>query len=258
MIWSFSIVGRFQGLRTMQLIAPSMWYVVLMLQAYCAFPVLRALLARLGPVRFLLVTIAVTWVGRWLVFHYVPLPSFDPAATVIYFLPFRLAPLVLGMVASRWAAALRVVPRRGVSLGLAGPAMLLVLAAVWSSRDVNTPGTSLGVIGPIATFLPALPGLWILAGAASTVSGLRRILAWAGRHSISILVVQDPLRFVVGTAVALGWKLGGWTYWLAPAYLASTLLLAWVWSPVPGWVTSRMWPLAPAVRHPVALDDAGG
>jgi len=257
MIWSFSIVGRFQGLRTMQLIAPSMWYVVLVLQAYCVFPALRALLARLGPVWFFLGIIGVTCLGRWLVFRYDPFPSFGPNAAVMYLLPFRLAPLAVGMVAARWATSLRVMPGRGVSLGLAGPAILLVLAMVWASDEVNAPETILGVVGPVATLIPALPGFWIMAAAGSAVPGLRRVLAWAGRHSISILIAQDALRFVVGTAMTLGGKLGGITWWLVPPYLAASLLVAWVWSPLPTWVTDRVWPLAAASPHPAGGDDAG-
>jgi peptidoglycan/LPS O-acetylase OafA/YrhL len=254
---SFSIVGRFQNQRTIQVVAPSMWYVVLVLQAYCMFPMLRAFLARLGSVRFFLVMIAITCFGRWLVFRYAFFPSFDPNATVIYFIPFRLLPLAAGMVASGWAVAFRVMPRRSVALGLAAPAMAVVLAALWASGDVNAPGTVLGVIGPIALLLPALPGLWILAAAASAVPSLRRVLVWTGRHSISILVVQDPLRFAVGTVLALGLKLAAWTWWLAPAYLTASLLLAWAWSPVPAWITERVWPLAPAGPRPAGRDNIG-
>jgi fucose 4-O-acetylase-like acetyltransferase len=160
------------------------------------------------------------------------------------------------MVAARWAAALRVVPRRSVSLGLAGPALCLVLATMWASDDVNSPGTILGVIGPIVTLVPALPGLWILAAAASAVPRLRQVLVWAGQHSISILIAQDALRFVVGTAMRLGVKAGWMTWWLALPYLAASLLLARVWSPVPRWVTDRVWPTAPTGPTPAAGDVA--
>jgi hypothetical protein len=218
------------------------------------YELLRALLVRLGPVWFVLLTFGVTWLGRWLVFRYDPFPSFGPNATVIYLLPFRLAPLAAGMVAARWVTALRVVPTRSVSLGLIGPAMLLLLATVWASDDVNSPGTILGVVGPIATLVPALPGLWMLTAAASTVPGLARILVWAGRHSISILVAQDALRFVVGTVMRLGLKAGWMTWWLALPYLAASLLLAKVWSPLPVWVTERVWPAAAAGPAPATRD----
>lgn len=239
---SLSVVGRFEDTRSMQVISPSMWYILLALQAYCLFPALRRTLARIGPFWFVLLMCAVTWIGRWLVFRYDPLPSFDPNSTVIHLLPFRLAALAAGMVAARWAAALRVVPRRSVSFGLAGPALLLVLAATWASDDLNKPGTVLGVIGPIAILIPSLPAMWILATAASVVPGLGRILIWSGRHSISILVAQDALRFVVGTAMTLGVAAGWMTWWITLPYLAATLVLAKVWAPLPAWFTKRFWP----------------
>jgi peptidoglycan/LPS O-acetylase OafA/YrhL len=241
LVRSLSLVGRFQSPRTMQVIAPSMWYVVLVLQAYCVFPALRAFLSRAGPIQFFLAIVALTWLGRWLVFRHAPFASFDPNATVLYFIPFRLAPLAAGMVASRWAAGLRAVPTRGQALALVGPSLALVLAAVWASSEVNTPGTALGAIGPVATLLPALPGFWMASAAAGTVPGLRRVLTWAGRHSISILAVQDPLRFMVGTAVTLHGTLTLWTWWLTPAYLAASLFFAWVWAPWPAWVGARLW-----------------
>jgi peptidoglycan/LPS O-acetylase OafA/YrhL len=257
-IRSFSIVGRFESPRTMQVVAPSMWYVVLVLQAYCVFPLLRALLSRLGPVRFFLAALAFTWLGRWLEFRYSFVPGFDPNAAVIYFLPFRLLPLALGMVASRWAPALRATPRRAVALALAGPAIVVVLAAVWASDYSNSPRALIGVVGPTAPLVLALPGLWAIAAAASALPALRRLLTWTGRHSIAILVVQDPLRFAVGTALALGIRLGESTWWIAPGYIAASLLLAWAWSPVPTWVSNRLWPPASAVLRPAAGDDAGG
>lgn len=239
-IRSLSIFGRFEDGRTMQVIAPSMWYVLLVLQAYCVFPALRALLARLGTFRFLTATFAITWLVRGLAFGYPPAMSVDGQSLAVGLLPLRLAPFAAGMAAARWAEGLRTEPTRRVSLGLAGPAVLLILATVWACRAANVPHTFLGVIGPIAVLVPALPGLWVLTAAISAVPALRRILTWSGRHSITILVVQDPLRFVVGTAMSLGGKLGGRFWWIAPAYLGTTLVLAWFWSPVPAWIARRV------------------
>ena len=61
---SASIVGRLESPRTMQVVAPSMWYLVLIAQLYLLFPWMRALLDRTGPLRFVALCMAITWTAR--------------------------------------------------------------------------------------------------------------------------------------------------------------------------------------------------
>ncbi|MEI6668269.1 MAG: acyltransferase [Acidobacteriota bacterium] len=243
---SLSVIGRFESQRTMQVVAPSMWYIVLVLQVYCVFPLLRRWLERAGPWRFAAGALVVTWCGRWLVFTYPPLSTFDPNATVIHFLPFRLAPLALGMMLATWMPQRRDSRRDGRRLGLLVPAAVVLLAAQWLSVGANAPGTLPGVIGPIVALVVALPGLWMATVAATSLPRVRRSLAWAGRHSMAVLVVQDSLRFAVGTAIVLGGSLHRYTWLLAVPYLLACLALARVWTPLPARLAARFWPPSPA------------
>jgi hypothetical protein len=48
------------------------------------------------------------------------------------------------------------------------------------------------------------------------------------------------------------------TWWLALPYLAATVIVARMWSPLPVWVVDRVWPLAPAGQRPAAGDEIRG
>jgi len=239
---SLLVVGRFESARMMQVIAPSLWYVALVMQAYVLFLSMRWLLERIGRAPFFLVCLAAMLCGRALVFRFNLLPTFDANATVIYFVPFRLAPLALGMVAAGWVARLRSGPGRRAALALLVPAVCLLLGAIWGSGGANRPGTLAGVIGPILPLSFALPAIWVIAAASLTVPGLGRLLLWAGRHSLSILVVQDVLRFTVGTLVAFGLGLGPYVWPLIPAYVGASLLLARAWDALQRRIADRFWP----------------
>jgi peptidoglycan/LPS O-acetylase OafA/YrhL len=69
---SLSIGGRLETPRTMQVVAPSMWYLMLIAQFYVVFPVLRWLLHRTGPAAFLAVCFAIAVGTRALAFTYAP------------------------------------------------------------------------------------------------------------------------------------------------------------------------------------------
>ena len=239
---SLVILGRFESARTMLVVAPSLWYVVLVMQAYVLFVPLRWLLEKTGRAFFFLVCLIATWGGRALVFEFNPLPAFGPNATVIDFLPFHLAPVALGMVMARsiprWAER----PGRGAALALLAPALLLLLGAIWMSRDANNPGALAGVIGPILPVSIALPALWVSVRAGLAVPGLNRMLAWAGQHSLSILVVQDLLRFTIGTMLTGGIALRAVVWPLMPVYVAASLLFVRAWDPLARRVADRCWP----------------
>ena len=190
----------------------------------------------------MLIALAVTWCARALVFRFDPLPGFGPYAAVIDLVPFHLAPLAAGMVAAAWTPRLKGLPTRGTALALIVPAALLLLSAVWGSRDANRPGTLAGILGPIVPLSLGLPAIWVIATTACASPGLGRLLAWAGRHSLSVLVVQDALRLTVGTLLALGIGLGRYVWPLIPVYLAASLLLARAWDPLQRWIAESLWP----------------
>ncbi len=261
---SLSVVGRLEDPRTMQVVAPSLWYLMLVAQLYLVFPWLRRMLDRLGPVWFLIVCGGATVVGRALVFEHPPLEAFDANATVICFLPFRLISPALGMVAASWLGRVAEPPRPLVTAVALVPALVAVVAATWLGIGMNRPGTLAGVLGPVLPLALALPGLWLLALATLHVPHVAGWLTWSGRRSLSLLVVQDFLRLGVGTALVFGARLPGVAWWVAaPVYLGVALLLARWWEPLQGATAARLWPESPRVRferqpsaRPEARDEA--
>ncbi len=239
---SLSVVGRFQETRTFQVVAPSMWYVMLLLQAYGVFPALRALRARTSAPAFLTGVLAFTALARWLVFRFDPLASFGPNPTVLYFIPFRLAPVALGMVSAGALARLPRAPATAPTYAGAVIAIAWVVVSFALATHANAPGTIAGVVGPVAPLALGIPAWLWLAVAVQLTPGLGRALAWAGRHSLSILLAQDALRLVVGTALRFDVPLERAFWPLSIPYLAASMLLARVWDPVAARFRDRIWP----------------
>jgi len=239
---SASVAGRFQDARSMQVVAPSLWYVMLLGQLYLAIPLLRIAQRRLGPWRFLALAAVITWAGRLAVLHYVTVPGFDSLQTVTCFLPFRLLPPAAGMVAALAKDRLFRSPGGAWLWLLSPPAAGCLLAAAWISLDLNAPGTWVTLLGGTLPLAVALPALWSLALASAGVRPLRDVLTWAGQHSLSLLVVQDFLRLGTGTLLSARGELSDLTWPLAPAYLALALLLTRAWHPFPRAAADRLWP----------------
>lgn len=239
---SLSVLGRFEDVRTFQVVAPSMWYVMLLLQAYVVFPGLRRLHGALGGPRFLVLVVAFTWAARAWAFRFDPLPSFGPNPTVLYWIPFRLAPVALGMVMSGWMSRLPLAGDAVRSHALAVFATAWLVVSFWLASDANRPGTLAGVIGPVAPLALGLPALWWIADAVRRVPALGAVTGWAGRHSLSILVMQDALRLAIGTWVVLVGELGRWFWPLLVPYLALAVALARLWDPLVVRIRERLWP----------------
>ncbi len=239
---SLSLVGRFQDLRAFQVVAPSMWYVMLLLQAYLVFPWLRAFRDRVGNVAFLAAVLAFTWALRAGVFAHDWLPAFGPNGSVLYLIPFRLAPLALGMAASTIVPRAHLEPRRWVAYAGTILAVGWVLVTFWLSADVNAPGTRAGVMGPVTPLALGVPAFWWIAMAARITPGVGPLLGWAGRHSLSILVTQDALRLCTGTWMSLAGGLEVWFWPLLVLFLAASFAWARAWDPLVERVRDRLWP----------------
>lgn len=246
LVRSMSILGRFQDARTIQVVAPSMWYIALVLQLYVIFPFLRAALKRVGPWWFLAGCATVMWAGRAIVLRHPPFAGFDGPATAVCFLPFRLLSPALGMVVARWRWLLDPIPRRALAFAGVIPALALIVVAGWVAIGVNDPGTVRGLFGSTPSLLVVLPGVWILASAILHVDRLSTIFTWIGRRSLSVLVVQDFLRISIGTLLSLGLHLERWTWWLILPYVGVAVLLVRWWEPFQVAVTNRLWASAPA------------
>lgn len=244
---SVSVLGRFQDVRTFQVVAPSMWYVMLLLQTYAILPGLRRLREALGARAFLVTVVVFTWAARAAVYRFDPLPSFGPNPTVLYWIPFRLAPVALGMVAGGLLPRLPLARSSPGIFALAGLATAWLVVTFWLAADANRPGTVAGVIGPVAPLALAIPALWWLAAAVRRVPALGAATVWAGQHSLSILVMQDALRLAVGSWTVLVSDLDRWFWPMLAPYVALSLVLARSWDPLVSRLRERWWPARAAL-----------
>ena len=78
----------------------------------------------------------------------------------------------------------------------------------------------------------------------------KSLVTGIGRHSLSVLVVQDFLRLITGTAIALWGRLDALTWYLLPLYLVTAVALTPLWGPIPeraaalvGWNRQRRAPV---------------
>ena len=227
---SLSVVGRLQDTRTMQVVAPSLWYVLLAMQLYLVFPLLRWLMNRLGRWLFLGICLATMCLARQYVLNGGWLwPGFGASGTLIYFLPFRLLGPALGMVAATWVRPAGLQPSRSLSVALFGPAVALVLWTTWYGADSARDG----IFGTALPLVLGLPALWTIASGLLHVPSGAAIITWIGRHSLSVLVVQDLLRLITGTTIALWGRLDALTWYLLPFYLVAVVALTPLWHAVP-------------------------
>ena len=244
---SLSVVGRMATPEAMQVMAPSMWYVLLVMQLYLLFPLLRSLLARIGPWIFLAGCTAVMYGLRGYVIDGHPLPGFDIRSTLLYCIPLRLVAPALGMVTAIYVHRLpRPSPR--VAALLAIPGLAAVLWSIWHGTAVTHPSPW----GATVPLLIGVPALWSLAAGVSHLVRTTAVLTWIGARSLSLLVVQDFLRLATGTGISLWGRPDDITWYVMPLYLAVAVALTPLWHRVPESVASRMFrrPSEPAARGP--------
>jgi peptidoglycan/LPS O-acetylase OafA/YrhL len=225
-----------------------MWYVLLVMQLYLLFPILKWLLARVGPWIFLALCVAVMYALRSYVIAGSTLPGYDISSTLLYCVPLRLVAPALGMVAGVYVHRLAMRPSRGVAALLAGPALLVVIWSIWYGTPVAAPSAW----GATVPLLAGVPALWILAASVSHLARTAAVLTWIGARSMSLLVVQDFLRLVTGTGIALLGRPDAVTWYVMPVYLAAAVALTPLWHRVPEGVVSRIFrpPAAPAAAAP--------
>jgi len=247
LVRSLSVVGRLHDTRAMQVVAPSLWYVLLAMQLYLVFPLLRWLMERLGRWTFLGLCLAIMCIARHWVLNGWALRGFGISGTLIYFLPFRLVGPALGMVGATWLRQRRTLqPTRMASVVLAGPAIAVVLGTLWYGAD----SARHGILGATIPLVIGLPALWTISSGLLHVPRGATLVTWIGRHSLSVLVVQDFLRLITGTAIALWGRLDALTWYLLPLYLVTAVALTPLWGPIPeraaalvGWNRQRRAPV---------------
>jgi peptidoglycan/LPS O-acetylase OafA/YrhL len=222
-----------------------LWYLLLVLQVYLLFPLLRTMQARLGTWGLLILSMVVTAAARGLALWDGGLPNFDSGQQLVYFLPCRLTAPVLGMVVARWISRVPHLPR--VALALGAPVALVVMVV---ATRISAPWTgafaSADLLRPTLAMMVALPAIWILGAAAYEVPGLRQLLLWTGRTTFSVLVAQDLLRLVTGTLVSLGVPLAAHIVPAAVLYVGAAIGITAVWDPLQRRAAELLWRREPA------------
>lgn len=238
-----TVIGRFMEPATVQVVSPSLWYIALLVQFYLVYVPMRWLMERLGTPVFLVLCAAIMVALRLAAIGGMWVGPFDPAAALGGILPFRLLSPALGMALAPWFR------RNGERLQhLLSPTpmlvvgLLLLLSAGWIGSMLIPPAHLFMIAGPSVAVLPAVAGLWVVAAWGLARPPTQRFLKWTGQMSLGLLVMQDVLRFAVGTAQSLGVPLHEWMWPLLPVYVAVALLLTRLWTPVVTRVTDTWWP----------------
>ena len=102
-----------------------------------------------------------------------------------------------------------------------------------------------------------LPALWTLTATVVRLPVVARALTWIGERSLSLLVAQDFVRFVVGTLLVRAIRVQSWFWMALPVYLVVTLLVTRAWHPVPEWCWRRLHADLQRVAREAALPDRG-
>jgi peptidoglycan/LPS O-acetylase OafA/YrhL len=253
---SLTVVGRLENGRTMQVVSPSLWYIVLIGQLYVVFPWLRALLDRFGAWKTLAASTVFMLICRYLALRHPGLPDFDPGQALAYALPCRLAAPVAGMIAARWVSRAAAWPSLspGALATALVPASALVVAGIWLAGVMSSGPTFGFLAGPTLSMLVGLPGLLLVAACMLEVPGLGRLLRWTGQRSFSLLVAQDLLRFVTGTLLATGVPMAGLTPYAMPVYIALALGVTAVWDPLQARFGLFLWPQSTELPDEITAD----
>jgi len=201
-LWGFSVIGWVFRERAATTTVASMWFVVLLLQYYLLFPLLLALLRKIGPWRFLAFGIAVTLVARGILIfvgaEWMELVYRD--RTMSAFAPFRLGEFTAGMT----IGYLLVHHREQVREWVISPvdifgwivigALLQMFGAVHGQKAdalviVGDPAIQLGMVCYTLPILFKLPGRL-------EASVVARALVFTGIVSFPALFVNDDIRYI--------------------------------------------------------------
>lgn len=227
-----SVVARLFDSRWLFVPSPSLWFVIVFVQFYLAFPLLFPALRRLGAWPFLALTLVITLVAK------APITLSDRGYGLLFnwwidsvYLPMNLFTFGLGMS----LAWLYVYDRDALRRYTSKPLDWALL--IYGGLMVHTGGALLqgraGIVGVLSAPMVVL-GLtivvlpWIAnADEARADSALRARLAAIGVMSYSLLIASDPFRFVLGTMYGLDAPTWAWAI-LWAVYLPLLLGLALV------------------------------
>lgn len=208
-----------------------LWFVVLIVQYYLLFPLLRPLLDRIGPLPFLAGALTIELATRAvLIALYGGLLNATALHVVTTWAPARFSEFAIGMAAG-YVIVHRPQLLRGYMTAPADVAGIVVLGLVamiagttveWDSEYLSIVNGPLAIVGLSAIALVLIvktPGLL-------EANPLGRLLAWVGVLSYAMLIVNEPMR-LVQSAVRGNVSHDWWWAFLVVVYVPIGALLAW-------------------------------
>lgn len=208
-----------------------LWFVVLILQYYLLFPVLRPLLDRVGPWWFSLAGLTVTVVAKSVLLYNVGALIWQPAEHMAQSTSvFRVFEFTLGMSLGWLFAHRRALLEEyaGAPFDIAGVLFIgLLLHTGGSLIDdrygyFNALADSMIVLGLTLMVLPLI----VKAPGRLEATAPLRLLAWTGPISYAVLIASEPLRLITGLLRGEAAAGPGWWAFLA-LYVPVSLALAW-------------------------------
>lgn len=210
--------------------SPSLWFVLLFVQFYLAFPLLYRVLERIGAWPFVLGALVVTLLAKW------PIVLSERGYGLLFhwwidnnYLPFNLFTFALGMGLA-WAYVHHRATMQSYTSGWFNAGLLIYAGLIVHTIGSLAQGRS-GANGIVASPMIVL-GLtmivlpWLMnAPEGEPRHAAVAALAWLGTFSYPILIASDPLRFLIGTLHSLDAPVAVWAaFWVL--YLPALLLLA--------------------------------
>lgn len=267
-LWGFSVVGWLFRERASTTTVASMWFVALLLQYYLLFPLLLALLRKIGPWRFLALGIAVTLASRAILIYagaeWMEMMYRD--RTMFGFAPFRLGEFTAGMTIGYLLVHSREQVREWVisPVDIFGWIVIGVLLQMFGSvqgqkADVllilGDPAIQLGMVCYTLPILFKLPGRL-------EVSMLAKVLVFTGIVSFPALFVNDSIRYIASYLRVEDIPAAIWWFFLVVIYVPVGVLIAYPIAALFGLLPKQRRRPAAVAQAPVAtsieFQPAGG
>jgi peptidoglycan/LPS O-acetylase OafA/YrhL len=239
----------------------SLWFVVIIVQYYALFPLLRRVLDHVGPWWFAGGALVLTVIAKgWLIATYGGLEqptAFRLDSGVVLFRSFDFA---LGMTLGYVFVRRRTLVDEyiGSKLDIAGLLFLGFLLQVGGTllddrqAYINTLGAPMVVAGLTLMVVPliAREPARLLATAPA------RLIAWIGVISYAVLIVNEPIRLVASMLRLEDIPSAAWWLFLTCVYVPATLILAWPFAVLVGLVPGRRDSVTakPMITPPVELE----
>ena len=230
-----------------------LWFVAILVQYYLLFPLLRALIDRVGPAWFITGALLCTVVAKGvLIVTFGALllgsaPRFDGGLA-----PFRIYDFALGITVGYLLVHKRALLDEYATsaFDIAG---IIVLGLVFQIGGTmiddrqayfNAIGAPMVITGLTLLVLPFIAKRPARVEARAPM----RLVAWIGMISFAVLIINEPMRLVASLLRVHDVQGVAWWFFLVVVYVPVSVLLAWPFAILTGLIPRRSQPV-PADTH---------